>query len=70
MSDVSQRPPEPRGGQDDPPHLDTALHAVVVTLADVDRLLSTLDDEGGDLRVRVRALRRAIIRLRETRQED
>lgn len=58
------RPTEPRGGQDSPPDLRTALHATIALLRDVsDRLDPRADDH--DLALRARAVRRALLRLED-----
>lgn len=57
---MSNRPTEPPDGQDDPPDLRTALVAAIKLLHDVGQRLS---DE--DLGLRSRALRNALIRLRD-----
>lgn len=59
---MSDGPFEPPFGQDDPPNLKVALHAIIEHLEDV------IDEDypRAELRRRARPLRRAIIRLRNS----
>ena len=57
-------PLEPRGGQDDPPDVRTAVRAVLRLLADVSAALEEQADPPRELLLRVYAHRSALNRLR------
>lgn len=60
---MTERPPEPPDGQDDPPDVRTAVHATVRILAVV--LDRRALDSHPDLLLQVSALHHALARLRE-----
>lgn len=57
---MTTRPPEPPDGQDDPPDVRTAIHAVVRVFDE----LHERHDLDPDLVLRIAALRSALARLR------
>lgn len=59
---MSARPPEPRGGQDDPPEVRPAVHATIRLLSEI--VERRILDEDHELLLRVEALRSALSRLR------
>lgn len=62
---MTTRPPEPADGQDPgPPDVRLAVRAAVELLGDIDRR-KVLDAHNPDLALRVAALRRALLRLRD-----
>lgn len=66
---MTSGPFEPPGGQDTDPDVDTAIHATIGMLRDVVEYFEA-ENPDNDLRLRVLALRRALIRLRDSRQRN
>lgn len=64
---MTNAPPEPNGGQDEPPDVRTAVVAVLWLLSDVLEHFERHHDNDDvlALRVRVHAHRRALVRLRD-----
>lgn len=66
---MTTRPIEPPDGQDGPPDLATALHAMARYLADAAERFDTRPEDH-DLALRGRAIRRALQRLMRHQRDD